>query len=178
MESGSSAWAYTRREWGDRPLSTTNAWIRTHPQTGADSRTRHRRRQRTHGTRSSRPKENCSWTGVPGCCSAHSSSRRATGAGGADRDQPVGLVESGSLVMHIEAAGRVPCPTDPAAAAIALADLVAVSVEAGSGMGRCPVTASAQTGDRGVFPRRSRRIRAAAGREDCAGQAAPRRRPN
>ncbi len=68
-------------------------------------------------------------------------------AGGAQRHQPVGIMDPGAPVMDMEEAGR-PCPAT-AAGAVARKHRFAVAVEAGAGARPGPVAGAAQTGDGG-----------------------------
>lgn len=72
--------------------------------------------------------------------------------GGAQRHQPVGIMDPGVPVMDMEAAAReeagLPCPAT-AAGAVAREHRFAVAVEAGAGARPGPVTGAAQTGDGG-----------------------------
>jgi hypothetical protein len=68
-------------------------------------------------------------------------------AGGADNDQPVGVVKPGPPVMDVEAI--LPCPADPAHAAVPRQNFFPMPGEARPRMRPGPITPSAQSGDGG-----------------------------
>jgi hypothetical protein len=72
--------------------------------------------------------------------------------GGAEDDQPCGVVNTGLAVRDMEAAGRLPCPADPAARSVAVEHALPISVKEVPEMRLRPATGTAQTGDGGTGP--------------------------
>lgn len=68
-------------------------------------------------------------------------------AGCAKHDEARGIMQTRLPVMHMQASGSLPCPAGTAAAAVSLQNGLAVSIEAGSGIGSGAVAPEAEPGD-------------------------------